>query len=60
MREACDQVRKMNASRAPSRVPSLEKLLTPKPFIATDRVSLKTDFDMDNPDPTLVVNNPKV
>lgn len=66
MRETISQARnergydhEMN-SRAPSRMPSMETLLTPKPFVATERVSLKTDFEIDNLDPTLTINNPKV
>ena len=61
MREACAQLRNENASRAPSRGPSIEQLLAPKPFIAVDRVSLKTDFDMDNNpehcNPLIIANN---
>lgn len=57
MREACAHVR----NSPPSRVPSLEKLLAPTPFIAVDRVSLRTDFDMDNPEHTgVVIANNKV
>jgi len=50
MREACNQIRSENeaASRAHSRVPSIERLLTPKPFTATDRVSLRADSDNDS------------
>ena len=69
MREAFSQARNergydLNASRpnsrAPSRIPSMETLLTPKPFVANERVGLRTDFEIDNLDPNLNVNNPKV
>lgn len=58
MREACAQVRK----EATSRAPSVEKLvISPAPLIAVDRVSLRTDFDMDNPEQSkLVIANNQV
>lgn len=60
LRDACAQVRNLHAEQTPSRVPSLEKLLTPKPFVAVDRFSLKTDFDMDHLDPSSNFTQTKV